>query len=81
MALLKANDETSQDPVGAVLYCIAIIFCYTKTSGLHPTRREAGGVLAGLRPDARRSSNQKYLKFSHISPFPVGSLVMRVQPS
>ena len=25
--------------------------------------------------------NQKYLKFSHISPFPVGSLVMRVQPS
>jgi hypothetical protein len=27
------------------------------------------------------NTNQKYLKFSHMSPFPVGSLVMRVQPS
>jgi hypothetical protein len=28
-----------------------------------------------------RNTSQKYLKFSHISPFPVGSLVRRVQPS
>ena len=45
-----------------------------------PTERR--WVPAGQRHgDAHLKTNQKYLKFSHIAPFPVGKLVRRVQPS
>src|ERR1700680_656880 len=85
LALLKANDETSQSAVGAVLDCIRYCFFVTqRRAGLnrviphaspplidqegnhvrshnsyHQARREAGGVLARLRSDARRDYRQE----------------------
>ena len=52
----------------------------------HPLFRGRLAQLINYEPDMEvtgeaENTNQKYLKFSHISPFPVGSLVMRVQPS
>ena len=45
--------------------------------------KSSGGLVAALEglPEEQYKTSQRYLKFSDVSPFPVGSLVGRVQPS